>query len=88
MTYEHRFRTKNKWLPWLNEAERVLLEEGGEMRASQIYERTKDKLYWTKVPKSSNAAAQIMRFDRKKRFYKTEGRYGGYHQYGLREWAA
>lgn len=86
MTYEHKFRTKTKWLPWLREVERVLKEEGEEMRASQIYERTKDRLYWTRVPKSINAAAQIMRFDREKRFYKTDSLRGGYYQYGLREW--
>jgi hypothetical protein len=56
------------------------------MRASEIYERTKDKVYWTRVPKNVNAAAQIMRFDKQKRFYKTPKMEYGYHQYGLKVW--
>lgn len=83
---QHKLRTKYKWLPWLDEAEKVLLAEGGEMRASEIYERTVDKVYWTRVPKNVNAASQIMRFDKEKRFYKTPKMKHGYHQYGLKEW--
>ena len=88
MQYTHELRKKRKWLPWLDEVERVLIEYGGELRASQIYERTKDKLYWTKVPKSVNAAAQILRYDKAKRFYKTSKGDDGYHRYGLTEWAS
>jgi hypothetical protein len=86
MEYTHRLRTKNKWLPWLNEAERVLAELGEEVQSHVIYERTKDRLYWTKVPKSVNAAAQILRYDRGKRFYQTPKDKSGYHHYGLTEW--
>ena len=86
MEYTHRLRTKQKWLPWLNEAEKVLVELGEEVQAHVIYERTKDELYWTKVPKSVNAAAQILRYDKEKRFYKTVRGDDGYHRYGLREW--
>tara|TARA_R100001510_G_C7471572_1_gene87602 strand:+ start:105 stop:371 length:267 start_codon:yes stop_codon:yes gene_type:complete len=86
MEYEHKLRKKHKWIPWLNEVEKVLLEEGREMRASVIFERTKDKLYWVRIPKSVNAAAQILRFDKGRRFYRTEKQASGYHKYGLKEW--
>ena len=90
MEYKHELRGKKKhrWRSWLNEVEVVLRECGDEMRASEIYERTKGKLYWTLVPKNVNAAAQILRFDRAKRFYKTEKGDDGYHQYGLKEWGS
>ena len=86
MEHKHMIHTKIKWKPWLNEAERLLAEEGEPMRALQIYERTKDKLYWSKVPKNVNAAAQILGRDQRKRFYQTEKDKKGHYLYGLREW--
>ena len=82
MEYTHRLRTKQKWLPWLHEAEKVLVEFCEEVQAHVLYERTTDELSWTKVPQSVNAAAQILRYAKEKRFYRTGRGNDGYHRYG------